>query len=102
MSTLFKCICSQSKASDVRLLDYRHNGLLEVPGSVFLHERHLEVLHLDSNRISDLPRVSIFIYAITVYSISSFSIPNFALLREINSRTEWTFGFLANFTYMFF
>lgn len=65
-------MCSQSKVSDVHLLDFRQNGLLEVPGSVFLHERSLDTLHLDSNRISDLPRVSALLLRFAQFAYCSF------------------------------
>jgi hypothetical protein len=42
---------------DAASLDYRHSSLSNVPSDVFAHERTLEELFLDSNRIRDLPRV---------------------------------------------
>ena len=42
----------------MRVLDYRHCSLHDVPGEVFNFERTLEELLVDSNQIQDLPRVS--------------------------------------------
>ena len=55
-----KCPCLRPKIEeDVRVLDYRHCSLTDVPGEVFNFERTLEELLVDSNQIGDLPRVSI-------------------------------------------
>lgn len=55
-----KCPCLRPKIEeDVRVLDYRHSSLTDVPGEVFNFERTLEELYTDSNQIRDLPRVSI-------------------------------------------
>ena len=53
-----KCPCLRPKIEeDVRVLDYRHCSLTDVPGEVFNFERTLEELYVDSNQIGDLPRV---------------------------------------------
>ena len=55
-----KCPCLRPKIEeDVRVLDYRHCSLTDVPGEVFNFERTLEELYVDSNQIGDLPRVSV-------------------------------------------
>jgi len=48
--------CWRTPMEEVRVLDYAHSSLYDVPGEVFLYERTLEELILDSNRIKDLPR----------------------------------------------
>ena len=48
--------CFARREEEVTELDYRHCSLDDVPHDVFAHERTLEVLHLDSNNIRDLPR----------------------------------------------
>lgn len=53
---LFRCPCLWSEAEEVRVLDYRHCSLAEVPNEVFNYERTLEELFLDANQIRDLPR----------------------------------------------
>lgn len=56
---LRKCPCLRPKIEEeVRVLDYRHSSLTDVPGDVFNFERTLEELYTDSNQIRDLPRVS--------------------------------------------
>ena len=55
-----KCGCSSSSRVDVEelnILNYAHNNLTHVPEEIILHERALEELYLDANRISELPRV---------------------------------------------
>lgn len=44
--------CQGNTAEDVRFLDYSHTLLNEVPNEIFLYERTLEKLYLDSNRVS--------------------------------------------------
>jgi len=56
------CMRRQNKDDDATSLDYRHSSLNDVPSDVFTHERTLEELHLDSNRIRDLPRVCIDLF----------------------------------------
>ena len=54
-----KCPCLRPKIEkEVRVLDYRHSGLQDVPSEVFNTERTLEELYCDNNQIRDLPRVS--------------------------------------------
>eukprot|EP00090_Calanus_glacialis_P017436 TRINITY_DN2715_c0_g1_i4.p1 TRINITY_DN2715_c0_g1~~TRINITY_DN2715_c0_g1_i4.p1 ORF type:complete len:1218 (-),score=253.04 TRINITY_DN2715_c0_g1_i4:69-3722(-) len=48
--------CFTKQEEEVTELDYRHCSLDDVPNDVFAYERTLEVLHLDSNNIRDLPR----------------------------------------------
>lgn len=51
----FECM-NLRNADDVQVLDFSHHLLHEVPPNVFQHERTLEELHLNCNRITDLPR----------------------------------------------
>ena len=56
-----KCGCSRSnraKLREISVLTYSHSNLVHVPEEIILHERTLEELYLDSNRISELPRVN--------------------------------------------
>lgn len=48
--------CLKPDEDDVLVLDYEHSSLTDVPAEVFNHERTLEILRLDCNQISDLPR----------------------------------------------
>lgn len=48
---------SKTKLKEVVTLTYSHNNLLHVPEEIILHERTLEELYLDANRITELPRV---------------------------------------------
>lgn len=50
--------CCIRKVEDVKILDFRHCGLGQVPNAVFNAERTIELLHIDSNQIKSLPRVS--------------------------------------------
>lgn len=52
---IFLC-CVTSQEDDVRELDYQHASLTDVPAEIFNHERTLEILRLDCNQISELPR----------------------------------------------
>lgn len=52
---VFAC-CLKAEDDDVQVLDYEHASLTDVPAEVFAHERTLEVLRLDCNQITDLPR----------------------------------------------
>lgn len=57
-----KCGCSSKKDLDeLNILNYAHNSLTHVPEEIMVHERTLEELYLDANRISELPRVIIFL-----------------------------------------
>lgn len=52
---LFKwCSClKKNTLEDVRILDFSHAHLVDVPPDVFQYERTLEELHLEANRVSD-------------------------------------------------
>ena len=52
-----KCPCLRPQEEEVRVLDYRHSSLDQVPPEVFNFERTLEELYVDANNIRDLPRV---------------------------------------------
>jgi Leucine-rich repeat (LRR) protein len=49
------CI-NKSKFVEIDTLKYSHNNLSHVPEEIIVHERALEELHLDANRITELPR----------------------------------------------
>lgn len=51
----FLC-CVRPGAEDVIELDYSHHSLADFPTEVFVYERTLEILHCQSNRITELPR----------------------------------------------
>lgn len=70
------CPCLRPENDDVRLLEYSHSSLDDVPNEVFGYERTLEELFLDANQIKDLPRViTSFLYKLILFV---FSLP----LRE--------------------
>lgn len=50
------CGLGAGREGAVRALDYAHCSLHDVPAEVFEHERTLEELLLNSNRLRDLPR----------------------------------------------
>lgn len=50
------CVRDGGAGGAVRSLDYARCSLHDVPAEVFEHERTLEELRLDSNRMRDLPR----------------------------------------------
>lgn len=54
----------------VRVIDHSCQGLHDVPGHLFLHERTLEELILNSNRIEDLPLPLFHCHALTVLNLS--------------------------------
>jgi Leucine-rich repeat (LRR) protein len=54
----FSCSGNRSELKEISVLNYSHNNLTYVPEEIILHERSLEELFLDSNRINELPRVS--------------------------------------------
>ena len=56
-----KCPCLRPVEEEVRVLDYRHSSLDQVPAEVFNFERTLEELYVDANNIRDLPRVNIIV-----------------------------------------
>ncbi len=53
------CLCLRRKEEEVQVLDYRHSSLDYIPSDVFRHERTLEELLVDSNRIREVPRVGV-------------------------------------------
>ncbi|XP_037288334.1 leucine rich repeat containing protein 7 lap1 isoform X2 [Rhipicephalus microplus] len=57
MGPVFRhCPCLRPAREEVRVLDYAHHGLEDVPSEVFNYERTLEELYLNANQIKDLPR----------------------------------------------
>ncbi|KRT85992.1 hypothetical protein AMK59_1546 [Oryctes borbonicus] len=48
--------CKQKTVENVRTLDFSRTSLTEVPADVFNFERTLETLHIDGNKIIELPR----------------------------------------------
>ncbi|XP_070194314.1 leucine-rich repeat-containing protein 7-like isoform X2 [Littorina saxatilis] len=74
---LRKCPCLRPKIEEeVRVLDYRHCSLTDVPGDVFNYERTLEELYTDSNQIRDLPRELFYCHGLRKLSISDNEITN--------------------------
>ncbi|KAL8581404.1 hypothetical protein ACOMHN_004289 [Nucella lapillus] len=68
---LRKCPCLRPKMEEeVRVLDYRHSSLTDLPGDVFNFERTLEELYTDSNQIRDLPRELFYCHGLRKLSIS--------------------------------
>ncbi|KAH9523503.1 Leucine-rich repeat-containing protein 7 [Bulinus truncatus] len=66
-----KCPCLRPKIEEeVKVLDYRHSSLHDVPSEVFNRERTLEVLYCDSNQIRDLPRELFYCHGLRHLSIS--------------------------------
>jgi hypothetical protein len=66
-----KCGCSGRKGDleEINILNYAHNNLTHVPEEIILHERTLEELYLDANRICELPRVFTIFLLIFIASI---------------------------------
>lgn len=53
MGLLKWCSClKKNQMEDVRILDFSHSHLVDVPPDVFQYERTLEELHLEANRVS--------------------------------------------------
>jgi len=52
----FSCGGNRNEIKEITVLNYSHNNLTYVPEEIILHERSLEELLLDSNRITELPR----------------------------------------------
>ena len=54
MGLLKWCSClKKNQMEDVRILDFSHSHLVDVPPDVFQYERTLEELHLEANRVSE-------------------------------------------------
>ncbi|GAB6026624.1 leucine rich repeat containing [Chamberlinius hualienensis] len=53
---LRRCSCLKREPEDIKVLDFKHCGLADVPNEIFNFERTLEELYLDFNQIQDLPR----------------------------------------------
>lgn len=71
------CPCLRPENDDVRLLDYSHSNLDDVPNEVFGFERTLEELFLDANQIKDLPRVILISNVLgTITTIKSIYLQN--------------------------
>ncbi|KAK7793995.1 hypothetical protein R5R35_003958 [Gryllus longicercus] len=62
--------CLKPESTDIKQLNYEHCTLNDVPAEVFAFERTLEELHLDSNRIRDLPRPLFHCHGLKVLSLS--------------------------------
>ena len=76
MPFFVKCGCSNkiSEFEELNTLNYAHNNLTHVPEEIMLHERTLEELFLDANRISELPRVVLIqFYLIFLKSNKTYS-----------------------------
>lgn len=54
----------------MRVLDYRHSSLRDVPSEVFNRERTLEELYADSNQIRDLPRELFYCHGLRKLCVS--------------------------------
>ncbi|GFR86841.1 leucine-rich repeat-containing protein 7 [Elysia marginata] len=66
-----KCPCLRPKIEqEVRVLDYRHSSLRDVPSEVFNKERTLEELYADSNQIRDLPRELFYCHGLRKLCVS--------------------------------
>lgn len=64
MPSLLACfVCGgKGESDDVRVLDYRHSALSDVPADVFASERTLEELLLDSNQVCPLGALCVCVY----------------------------------------
>lgn len=72
MPSLFAClVCGgRGESDDIRMLDYCHASLTDVPSDVFACERTLEELYLDSNQLSELPRQLFYCHGLRVLGLS--------------------------------
>ncbi|XP_068200291.1 erbin-like isoform X2 [Palaemon carinicauda] len=72
MPSLFSCLgCGGgAESDDIRVLDYRHAALTDVPSDVFASERTLEELLLDSNQLSELPRQLFYCHGLKELGLS--------------------------------
>ncbi|KAK7083033.1 hypothetical protein SK128_009244 [Halocaridina rubra] len=72
MPSLFACLgCGGgAESDDIRVLDYRHAALTDVPSDVFATERTLEELRLDSNQLSELPRQLFYCHGLKELGLS--------------------------------
>ncbi|CAL4067329.1 unnamed protein product, partial [Meganyctiphanes norvegica] len=72
MPSLFACLgCGgKGETDDIKVLDYKHAGLNDVPGDVFASERTLEELYLDSNQLKELPRQLFYCHGLRVLGLS--------------------------------
>lgn len=62
--------CLRPVDDEVQKLDFRHCSLNDVPAEIFNHERTLEVLYLDCNQITDLPRPLFHCHGLKELSLS--------------------------------
>ncbi|XP_042879925.1 mucin-12-like isoform X2 [Penaeus japonicus] len=72
MPSLLACfVCGgKGESDDVRVLDYRHSALHDVPADVFASERTLEELLLDSNQLTELPRQLFYCHGLRELGLS--------------------------------
>lgn len=72
MPSLLACfVCGgKGESDDVRVLDYRHSALSDVPADVFASERTLEELLLDSNQLTELPRQLFYCHGLRELGLS--------------------------------
>lgn len=52
--------CCQSNVENVNLLDYSHSLLREVPADIYVFERTLEKLYLNSNHVRTKNQQQVF------------------------------------------
>ncbi|XP_063984452.1 protein lap1 isoform X1 [Diachasmimorpha longicaudata] len=70
-SSWWQCTaCLRAQEEDICELQLNHCNLYDVPPDVFIYERTLEMLHLDANRIKDLPRPLFQCHELRVLSLS--------------------------------
>ncbi len=86
------CPCFGREEEEVRVLDYRHSSLDQVPAEVFNFERTLEELYVDANNIKDLPRVHTIICLKLVFKISMCVLWCLRVCRFIGKKkSRWIF-----------